>query len=319
MNIRDGLKSSTANLLMRYSKEISNEFPELVRALMEKPFRASDTGIHPKVLADWNRNGLLLSDHEKNKRHDFSLTEVVWIKMIEKFRQYNFSLGFIRSFRNELIVEHGMDIGQLMQNEDMLNAVLNMFPEEQQSKVKTLFSEPGMFEKMLQAMPFDTSQVNNFEVVVLFCLAMKKPLSVFVDHEGNGTFFSPIFLEEQEIGMDEFNDIMVRSHVSISVSEAIADVLGQVPMEKLTGRYGFMTSDEAKVIAALKSKELTEVTIRFDKHGEMDLLKLTENKKIDSRARLMEILMMKGYQDITVKTQEGNVVFCENTRKIKLK
>jgi hypothetical protein len=33
----------------------------------------------------------------------------------------------------------------------------------------------------------------------------------------------------------------------------------------------------------------------------------------------LELMLREGYHDITVKTEKGKVVYCENTRKIKLK
>ena len=49
------------------------------------------------------------------------------------------------------------------------------------------------------------------------------------------------------------------------------------------------------------------------------LPQLTKKEKVDERARLMELLLTKGYQQLVVNTQEGKVVHFENTRKLKLK
>ena len=112
---------------------------------------------------------------------------------------------------------------------------------------------------------------------------------------------------------------MSSSHVAISVTEALAEILGNAPMEKVAGNYGFLTPNEHQVFTELKSNDLLAVTIRFDDNGEMNLLELTENKTVDSRARLMELILKNGYQDITIKTQDGNISVYRNTRKIKLK
>ena len=69
----------------------------------------------------------------------------------------------------------------------------------------------------------------------------------------------------------------------------------------------------------LREKNLTSVVIRFDDKDEIDLLEITNTPKVDKRSRLMELILMNGYQDITVKTQNGNIVSCKNTRKVKLK
>ena len=200
----------------------------------------------------------------------------------------------------------------------MRQGIIGMIPEEHHDKMKALMEQPDFLAQIFSALPFDVSQVNAFEGFVMFALVLKKPLSFFLDHEGNGTLFSPLMLEEKAINQQDFQEIMSASHVAISITEALADVLGNAPIEKVAGSYGFLTPEESKVVSELKSPDLVSATIRFDNKGEMDLLELTENKVIDSRTRLMELIMKNGYQDITIKTQDGNINVYRNTRKIKL-
>ena len=61
-------------------RESSVDMAEITAKLNEKPYRVVDTGIHAKILADWNRKGLLMVKPEANKMHRFSLTEFVWVK-----------------------------------------------------------------------------------------------------------------------------------------------------------------------------------------------------------------------------------------------
>lgn len=187
--IREELKSAMGNLLTRYAKGVATEFPEVVKGMMEKPFRAADTGVHPKLLADWNRNGLLLSNHEKNKRHDFSLSEVVWIKLIDKFRQYNVPIEVIKSLRNGLVSKPDINYEDLMANPEVREGIIGMIPEEHHDKLKVLMEQPDFLEQILASLPFDVDQVNAFDSFVIFALVLKKPLSFFLDHDGNGTLF----------------------------------------------------------------------------------------------------------------------------------
>ena len=113
--------------------------------------------------------------------------------------------------------------------------------------------------------------------------------------------------------------LMHSTHLSISINALLAQVLTLAPLEKVSEKLSLVTEAEAKVLEGLREKGLSSVRIRFDNDGEMDLLELTKKEKVDERARLMELLLTKGYQQLVVNTQEGKVVHFENTRKLKLK
>ena len=56
-----------------------------------------------------------------------------------------------------------------------------------------------------------------------------------------------------------------------------------------------------------------------DKKSQIELIETTCEEKADNAKRLSDLIMKNGYQDITVKTQNGKVILCKNTRKVKLK
>ncbi len=307
-----------AQILQNCAAGISRDFPEVTAAMTKKPFRATETGVHPKLMADWNRKGLLIADHEKNKRHDFSLTEFVWIKMIEKMREYNFSLEFIRAFRNEVVAPVPIKVDSVLKSPEMRQAMVNMFPPEHQEKVGLMFSQPEMVEKLLAAIPQGMVS-NHLDGHIVFALLVKRPISFLIDQNGRGTVFSPVIFEHSDVDHQPFFDMVARSHVSISLTEVLAEVLTIAPIEKVSGKLQFLTDSEALVFKALKEEDVLSVKVKFDDRGEMDLMEVTEGRAVDKGSRLMELILMNGYQNITIKTQKGAIVRCENTRKVKLK
>jgi len=69
----------------------------------------------------------------------------------------------------------------------------------------------------------------------------------------------------------------------------------------------------------MRENDLDSVVVRYDKENQMDLMEITKIEKPDREIRLLELLLKDGYQDITLKTQQGKLVHCKNTRKVKLK
>ena len=87
----------------------------------------------------------------------------------------------------------------------------------------------------------------------------------------------------------------------------------------LYGPLMVISDQEANVLQAMREDDLDSVVVRYDKNHKMDLMEITKIEMPDREIRLLELLLKDGYQDITIKTQQGKVVHCKNTRKVKLK
>ena len=313
------LVSATSAIFSNYQKEILTEFPELVRAFTEKPFRVSHSDIHPKVLADWSRQGLLLVKPEKNRMHRLSLAELVWIKLIQKMRRYNLSIERITAFKNDMVETSENEMDELLKNKEAIEMMAAQLGGGQAEMMKAFFSQPELVKKHLDMLPFNFSELNLLEGLILFCLVIKRPVSFMIDDEGKVFVFSPVFLERPELDQTELQQQLCGSYVSISLTEVLAETMAMKPVIPLTEEIRVITEQEAKVLEVLRQKNLLSVVIRYDKKHHIDLLEVKKEEKVDKRARLLELILMNGYQDITIKTEKGTIVKCENTRKMKMK
>lgn len=318
MEIREELRQAAVNVLMKYMKDVGIHYPELMNALTVPHFKAVDTGVHPKLMADWNRKGLLLvGDHQKNKRHLFTLPQFTWIKLVEVMRAYGFSSELILDLRSAMTEQNGMDVESFLSDPMIMDAIADMMPPEFVERVRLALAQPEVRKQLLKHLPLDAASMTLLDAMVLFVIAVRKPMAILLDHTGFGAIFSPVMMEEN-IRMDEFYETLARTHVSISITEAVAASLAVAPIEKITGNMQFVTDQEAQVLKAMKEDNVASIEVRFDVNGQPELLEVTRKVKVTGDQRLMEMILSKGYHDITVKTQHGKVVYCENTRKMKL-
>lgn len=319
MKIGQELRQAAVSVLMRYMKEIGVQYPELLNALTVPHFKAVDTGVHPKLMADWNRKGLLLvGDHQKNKRHLFTLPQFTWIKLVEVMRAYGFSSELILDLRSAMTERNGMDVESFMNDPMIMDAIAQMMPPEHVERVRLALAQPEVRKQLLKHLPIDAASLTFLDAMVLFVLAVRRPMAILLDHTGFGAIFSPVMLEE-DIRMSEFYETLARTHVSISITEAVAASLTVAPIEKISGTMQFVTEHEAQILKAMKEDNVSSVEVRFNADGLPERLDITRTVKVSADQRLMEMILSKGYQDITLKTQHGKVVYCENTRKVKLK
>ena len=153
----------------------------------------------------------------------------------------------------------------------------------------------------------------------MLSLFLQTPISFFIDHNGKGIIFNPLMLSDGVYNEEDISGLFSKSFVSISLSEILSEVLVLSELDILNGQLMIISDEEANVLQALREDELSSVVIRFDKDNQMDLMEVKKLQKPEREARLMDMMLKDGYQDITVKTQHGKVVYCENTRKVKLK
>lgn len=59
----------------------------------------------------------------------------------------------------------------------------------------------------------------------------------------------------------------------------------------------------------LLSNQPKDMKIKFHQ-GKPNTLELTETKLVDLQARLSDLLKRNGYQELTIKTVKGTIVYC---------
>jgi DNA-binding transcriptional MerR regulator len=313
------LPSDVVRFFAPYINRAFDTRPELFDSLPHKTFSAKETGVHPRVMADWNTKGLLLAPHVKNRMHRFTLTEFVWIRIVERLRRFNFPFDLIKAFRDSLMGTLEVDFESLVADKETFEALAKALDPSNPENAKVYLSNPDNIADFRRSYKNFTPTSSALDGIVVMAVVLGHPLLLLMDDEGKGVLFSPVLLEEDHPEKDEVMKMLCGPHLSISITEILAQLVTLVPLDKISGSFHLLSSQEAKVLDVLREEGLRSVTVRFDGRGEMEFLELTSDHKVDKRARLFELMLTTGYQDITVKTQNGDVVFCQNTRKIKLK
>jgi hypothetical protein len=67
----------------------------------------------------------------------------------------------------------------------------------------------------------------------------------------------------------------------------------------------------------LREGKAKSITIRF-KNQKPNIIEVTQERKIYAEARLSEVMLNRGYQDIIIKTENGNIAVTNITTKKKL-
>jgi hypothetical protein len=103
------------------------------------------------------------------------------------------------------------------------------------------------------------------------------------------------------------------SYIMISLN-AVIGFFARQQMVSDTVRQTLLSPQEWQLIEETRAAGLKSVTIGF-KDGRMHTLESTRRKKIAMETRLLEVLLKGGYENLTIATEKGQIVYAEQTIK----
>ncbi len=309
------LARQIGQLLKDRVKEVERDHPDIFTAFCTKDFTAVETGIHPRILADWNKRGLLLAPRRENKHHRLSMAEFVWILMLDRMRAFGLSYEIIRFLRADIARTEDFNIETLLNSPEIMDVASTMLGESASTALRVFLEEPEAMAFLKNLMP-TFSPLHGFVILAFLC---GEPFALHVDEKGQGLVLFPSLFSMEGIDRAELDRALFSTHFSISLSSMVAQALGKAPIEKVSGELKLLSAEEAAVIAALRTEKVKSVTVRMRDGGELDFLEMTTVEHADKGTRLLELMLRDGYHDINVKTARGKVVHCENTRKYRFK
>jgi hypothetical protein len=282
---------------------------DLEQRVKEKRFTVKDIGVEYRWIDHWNSKGLLIGKYEAKKWRKFDLIEYVWLKMIIRMREFNLSLDTVMSVKNILDLEITGD--DIMGNID--NSVMEIIPQIAPANLEVA-TRRLLEEKAVQGV-MKQFHKKLIEIYIMDILTLYNYYSILINPSGE---IIPVKYSYLELYSDmiEFKKLIKESYVAISITEILKDFIIEKDADlKNKNRIAILTEEESLVLSAIRQDGLKSVIIKFDHDNKMNLLEEVKEERVDKASRLFELIMTKGYQDISIKTQNGEIVYCENKRK----
>ncbi|MDG1147643.1 MAG: MerR family transcriptional regulator [Crocinitomicaceae bacterium] len=295
--------------LLASGKQLAAEYPGIFKEINEPRYSIGDIGLNSRILNYWEKKGLFLKEHDPRKRKKFDLVDSVWMKMIQKLRQFDISLVAINNIKNLLVSRPEINES----NKDAIEKVVLDLCSEDDRDAARLFVQSKEFSTMMEKI-----ELNLLQVVVMDVILLRNQYSLLINAEGE---LMPFKINELEFLMqqEEWRKLFSNSHVSISVNElleGLVDELGEVEASNVK----ILSEDEMKVLNALKEDGVKTVEINISQDGsrKAEKITLTKSEVIDDSKRMSELMLRNKYEDITVKSENGKIVYCERKEKRKL-
>ena len=274
-------------------------------------FKRSELGLDARVANHWSEKGLFSRDYDNGSWLIFDLTEAFWVRIIMKLREYNVSLETIKEIKESFFDGELHKLPEI--NKDELIRLLPHSEVLSKEQLNQVIDE--ILEKHLKSLELST-----FEKVILSVIFDRYPYFILLNNSGKALLAAE---DNPELNSNKeyrelYNEITSKSHLRISLNEILAELVSTLGEMICSEKIPVLTQNEAEILRLIRTENMSKLELHFSQDSKPIRVDITTENKLIESARLTDIIMSNGYQNISIKTQNGKITHCVNTRKIKL-
>lgn len=287
-------------------------------------FRASDMGTmfiekeYPNDTVDFLRNKARTINYyksegllpERAKKSNFSFVELVWLRIVFQLREIGVTNDLIRKLKQRAFEPfEEAEFAEMVKSGESsfsnhLAGLLAMVPEDQRMDLKVqlekAYKEGRMVRELMQ---------NKFIVFLMYLVDRKVPGEIHLYMDGT--------VEFNTINPDSLPAFYFvhKTYVSISVIEILSYYLSKDFISAALKDIYF-TDDEKLILQTVRNEKCESIKINY-RDQQIDLIELEKDIKIDKAKRISEVFLANAYEEVNMKTQNGQIVSSKKTTKIK--
>lgn len=294
------------------------EITEMIISLQDFDFRVIDY-VSNKNFWEWKRLGLLdmrnIRDGEKQRRGvtgiptKMNLLGYFWVRIVSDLK----SLG-VKSFIINVIKEmlhYSVPIDEFLSPGEYENKIelFEVLTSKTSSDVEALKSR---IRKEKEQEGEDKLWVHDLFMMIYFLIYTRHDIRLIIHFNGMASFY-----DAYQVSADTVHDKMPYPVITIPLKHYLKPLLMDEDRHKFLSRHNMLSSKEEKIFEVLRQEDVSELHVRM-KGGEPYMMTVDKRNKIDTRARLSEVILKGGYEEITLKTEFGKMVFSQTSHKTKL-
>ena len=292
------------------NSDVFNE-PENFFALYGDRFKLSDLSVSARVLKHWKEKGLIpikldnegteYGKGQKGRLNKFNFFELIYLYIIQDLREIGYSIKKLIKVKETLFSHH-----------DFIKSI-NDIKEEHPAMMQKEGLNPEMLEKLLEHKQeiIDNSDIipSKFRFappisyIILAVLHQKIDLRLIVSVNGDISFEMA-----NTVGQVERNMSNIQPHVVLPLYNYLYRFLSVEKYREFYVSYRLLDQQEMLILDHVRSGQYKEIKIRFNKKDTVTF-ELVEEFKADHAARLQEIFLKGGYQELQMKTQNGVITY----------
>lgn len=294
--------------LPQYIEQLKLNTPSYLMEFSDRKYKPSELGISARNINNWSDNSLLPLAKKKGW-HKFNLTECVWLKIILHLRELNINLDAIRIIKESLFSKP--DFVEIMEEHDVFKKLKGAFEVNDYENVSEIVDSKEFKESMRE------ENITLLDSLILDLIVTRSNFRLLFNNNGDVMIRKDNY-DEYLKSLPQYQQFIRSTHVSVSINQALFEITNELIEDNDLATLQILSNDETRIIELIREKGTKKAEITFASDDSPQMIKITSQNKLDSAARVKELIMDGGYQDIKITTQNGKVACFENTRKIKL-
>ena len=296
-------KTHLLDSLLGIGSPMITSTPEKFFALFEEKFGLHDLGISSKALFDWKNSGLLPDNKNEGRNHRFSFIELMYMYLIRDLREMGYPIRKTLQVRAELLQKH-----------DSIEAIKSL-DYEKVEKIKQQGFDADVYDEILrkkdeivksaEKIPAQYRYISAFAILLFIVISERKNLILIITNSG-GVALEEINKQGQATGSFHTR----QAHIQIPLFNYFLSFMSVDKYIGLFVDYQLLDDKEMFILNQVREGKYDEITINF-KDSEAVRMKCTKELRPDSDARLREIFMKGGYQDLEIKSRDGKISYAK--------
>lgn len=306
MSINNLINNSINDELIEIiSSEIfTEEFANLVESMNKPRFTIKQLNIKPRDATYWDKQNILPSLIKPGLQRKYTLTQSIWIKLIEQMRSLGINLEVIKKLK-ENILQPKIDLPEISPE------FLKYFIEKINSKGEIIISEDEILSELKK------DQSTFLDKTVFAIIILRAQIHCIANKNGEFYLYDPAEFHKIISNDSVFKDFISKPYFCLSISDAYQSLVKEWSPKPFIEEISILSRTELEILKMIRRKDVNSISIRY-KNGDPILVELEEQNKISMEQRFLDIIAKNGYQKISVSTQNGQIVHYQNKIQIKL-
>ncbi len=290
-----------------------------------KLYNVADTNLTSRQMHYLHQKSILILKHHDYFTYRFSFAELLWLRLVTELREMTISFETIKKIKDELFKT--TELSEYI-SDPKFRIYLNMALDETELtelEISEIMADENLIKKYLNL------KISYFDRIINQLLVEKNRISLIIAikkreygteiNRSNSPYWLTIFSPEKIIDHSKEKDyfeIFNHKNISIPLNDLLQDIIYSIDYKKLPKNLIQLSDSEQFLIDHIRSGDYKSISIRFNDNKQPYLAELTEIKKLKAETRLYEIIHKGAYEDIEIKTQNGEIYSFKSTKKVKL-
>lgn len=288
----------------------------------QQKFVLKDIGISTRVMNHWDAKGLIpASLRNKGGTYTFNFIELIWMHIVKELREYGYPLENIKIacffLTTPIDYTEYFRTQSKAEKEEITKRAENIPLNNEEEKKKLVDSIKKALDDPNEVVEF--FQTNILSLLINEFLLYRSDVRIHIDQKGNVLPFTNELINHKEYNK-VFKEVEFdhESYISISLFKFFRKFTMNKKYFSFLQDNNVLNENEAHILSLIREGKAKTITIKFKDHKPY-MLETTKEKKILAETRMTEILLNRGYQDISIRTENGNISYSNITTKKILK